>query len=152
MPCVVVSSPRVDVLGMIEDHVRRNVVRVPAAGASGRGAYFRQVRGGRQFQVVYAPAGCLPPATSPLECLLQLNGLVSGLYCFCGPVTIKLVCPQRAHHASYFLVRSILCGAQFLETFYLKFVWDGFCCSSADAIGNTMFQTSVYKLLVSTNK
>eukprot|EP00904_Undaria_pinnatifida_P007527 jgi/Undpi1/3904/HiC_scaffold_16.g07272.m1 len=28
---------------MIEDHVKRNVVRVPAAGGSGRDAYFRQV-------------------------------------------------------------------------------------------------------------
>lgn len=28
---------------MVEDHITHNVVRVPAAGGSGRGAYFRQV-------------------------------------------------------------------------------------------------------------
>ena len=43
---------------MIEDHVKRNVVRVPAAGASGRGAYFRQVRRGPQFQVVFFVLVC----------------------------------------------------------------------------------------------
>lgn len=34
---------RDDVLDMVEDHITHNVVRVPAAGGSGRGAYFRQV-------------------------------------------------------------------------------------------------------------
>lgn len=36
---------RDNVLEMIEDHITNNVVRVPAAGGSGKGAYFRQVQG-----------------------------------------------------------------------------------------------------------
>lgn len=38
------THPRDEVLDMIEDHVTNAVVEIPAAGESGRGALFRQVR------------------------------------------------------------------------------------------------------------
>lgn len=42
--CTPLFSPRDEVLDMIEDHVTNAVVEIPAAGESGRGALFRQVR------------------------------------------------------------------------------------------------------------
>ena len=51
------------------------------------------------------------------------------------------------------MVRSTFLEPHFLAPFYLKLkVWDTFCSSSTDATGNTMFQTLVYKLLVSANR
>eukprot|EP00752_Nemacystus_decipiens_P012225 g10838.t1 len=43
---------RNDVLDMVEDHITHNVVRVPAAGGSGRGAYFQQAVGIPQGSVL----------------------------------------------------------------------------------------------------
>ncbi|CAM9515258.1 unnamed protein product [Ectocarpus fasciculatus] len=43
---------RNDVLDMVEDHIKHNVVRVPAAGGSGKGAYFQQAVGIPQGSVL----------------------------------------------------------------------------------------------------
>ncbi|CAM9246639.1 unnamed protein product, partial [Ectocarpus sp. 12 AP-2014] len=43
---------RNDVLDMVDDHIKHNVVRVPAAGGSGKGAYFRQAVGIPQGSVL----------------------------------------------------------------------------------------------------
>lgn len=58
---------------MVEDHIAHNVVRVPAAGGSGRGAYFQQV------SAVCAKCG-MRPDLQAVDVLLLTSSVCSCAY------------------------------------------------------------------------